>query len=247
VIEVAGLGKCFARRRVLRGVTFTIERGEVVGFVGPNGAGKTTTLRILTGFLDADEGRARIAGFDLERERAAAVSRVGYLPESTPLWPDMRVGELLAFRARAKGVRRREVHARVDAVIDTCGLGPERRRLVGQLSKGYRQRVGLADALLADPPVLILDEPTSGLDPVQVRGLRALLGELARERTVLLSTHILGEVERVASRAIVLVGGRVVADGPPRELDRGLDLPDGADLEDVFVALAARAEEDDAP
>jgi ABC-2 type transport system ATP-binding protein len=243
VIEVSGIEKSFRGRRVLGPISFSIGGGEVVGFVGPNGAGKTTTLRILCGYLDADAGRVRIDGFDVASERAAAVARIGYLPEGVPLWGDMRVDELLRFRATIKGLGGRERRARIDTVVDQCGLDAVRRQLVGELSKGFRQRVGLADALLGRPPLLILDEPTSGLDPVQVRELRGLLGALADDHTVLLSSHILPEVERVASRVLVLVGGRLVADGPPGQLSAGLELPADADLEEVFVALAARAGE----
>jgi ABC-2 type transport system ATP-binding protein len=246
VIELRHIHKRFGKREVLTDVGFSVGRGEVVGFVGPNGAGKTTTLRIITGFLDADRGTVEIDGVAVDEDRARAAGRIGYLPEATPLYGDMRVEELLRFRARLKGVARRGVDARVDAVVGECGLGEERRRLIGQLSKGFRQRVGLADALLAEPPILILDEPTSGLDPVQVRELRTLLARLARDRTVLLSSHILPEVERVAARVIVMVGGRVVADGAPGSLRDGLALPADASFEDVFVALAAAEDGDPA-
>ena len=232
MISVDGLCKRFGGTVAIDGVSFEVDRGEVVGFVGPNGAGKTTTLRILAGFLAADSGRASVAGFDVERERAHACARLGYLPESVPLYDDMRVEAFLRFRARIKGVARGELSERVELVMRRLSVSERRRQVIGTLSKGWRQRVAIADALIAAPPVLILDEPTTGLDPVQVRDLRELLAELAGEHTVLLSSHRLDEIEALAQRVVVLVGGRVVAVGAPSELagDRR--------LEDVFVELA---------
>jgi len=228
VISVDGLCKRFGRTVAIEEVSFEIGRGEVVGFVGPNGAGKATTLRILTGFLAADRGSARVDGFDVARERARACARIGYLGEATPLYGDMRVEAFLCFRARLKGVARGEV----GAAMERAGVGDRGRQIISTLSKGYRQRVGLADALLGAPPVLILDEPAAGLDPVQVRELRELLSGLGADHTVLLSSHRLDEVQAIAGRVIVLVSGRVVADGAPAELagDRS--------LEDVFLELA---------
>jgi ABC-2 type transport system ATP-binding protein len=231
------LVKRYGRTDALRGASFAVEAGEVVGFVGPNGAGKSTALRILTGFLDPDAGTVEIAGCDVVRQRKQAQARVGYMPESVPLYLDMRVHEYLGFRARLKGVGRRAVGARLDAALALCGLEAERRRFIGQLSRGYRQRVGLADALIADPPILILDEPTAGLDPVQTRAFRALLGQLGADRSVLVSSHDLGDIEAVADRVVVLAGGRVAGDGTLAELRARAGLPAGSSLEDVFVAL----------
>ena len=231
------LAKRYGRTDALRGVSFAVEAGEVVGFVGPNGAGKSTALRILTGFLDPDAGTAEIAGCDIVRQRKQAQARIGYMPESVPLYLDMRVHEYLGFRARLKGVTRHAVDARLDAALAMCGLEDQRQRFIGQLSRGYRQRVGLADALIADPPILILDEPTAGLDPVQTRAFRALLGQLGADRSVLVSSHDLGDIEAVADRIVVLADGRVVGNGTLDELRAGLALPAESSLEDVFVAL----------
>ena len=192
------------------GVSFEVGKGEVVGILGPNGAGKSTTIRILTGFLPATSGLARVAGHDVARESLAARRQLGYLPENVPLYPEMRVEEYLHFRARLKGVAGRDRKSRVDHVISRCWLVEMRRRLIGTLSKGYRQRVGIADALVANPPILILDEPTVGLDPNQVRQLRDLIRELGADHTVLLSTHILPEVEAVCGRVLVIHRGRLV-------------------------------------
>jgi ABC-2 type transport system ATP-binding protein len=238
VIEVRGVHKSLGGRPVLHGIGFAVGAGEAVGLVGPNGAGKTTTLRIVTGYLDADRGGVTIDGHAIDRERLAAQARIGYLPESAPLWADMRVVELLAFRARLKGVARGAVAGCVADAVERTALGEVRRRRVGELSKGFRQRVGLADALVARPPVLILDEPTAGLDPVQVRELRGLLRALAADHTVLLSSHALAEVEAIAARVVVIAAGRVVADGDPARLHEQAGLPAGTPFEDVFLALA---------
>lgn len=240
MIRVEGLAKRFGSTVALRDVSFRVARGEVVGFVGPNGAGKTTTLRIITGFIDPDAGRAIVDGIDVAREGARARQRIGYLPESAPLYRDMRVAEYLLFRARLKGQSRREAATRVDAVVEQVGIADHRRRLIGRLSKGYRQRVGLADALVARPPILILDEPTAGLDPIQVREFRRLLIELAEQLTVLLSSHILTEIEAVASRVVVLSQGDIVGAGRVQELRHDAGVPADASLEDVFVALTSR-------
>ena len=231
--------KRFGRARALAGVSFEVARGEVVGLVGPNGAGKTTALRILSGFLRPDAGRVTVDGVDAVSDRRAAAARIGYLAEGPPLYPDMRVEEYLSFRARLKGVARGALAARVDEVLAQVAAGDRRRVLIGRLSRGYRQRVGLADAILSAPGALLLDEPTSGLDPVQVRDLRRLLGEIGRERAVLLSSHALAELEAVADRLVVLSAGRVVGDGRPDELRARFGLAAGASLEDVFVAATA--------
>jgi ABC-2 type transport system ATP-binding protein len=243
VIRVERVSKRYGRTVALDGVSFAVGRGEVVGFVGPNGAGKSTTLRIITGFLDADEGRVMVDGREVAVERREARARLGYLPETAPLYPDMRVVEYLRFRARLKGVARGEVGGRVEAAMRQCAVEAVGRRLIGELSKGYRQRVGLADALVAAPPVLILDEPTAGLDPVQVRELRGLLRGLAGDFTVLLSSHALAEVEAVADRLVVIAGGRITGDGTLAELRAAAGLDEDSALEDVFVALTSGAGE----
>ncbi len=221
MIEVERLSKDYGSVVAVRDVSFSVGRGEVVGFLGPNGAGKTTTLRILAGFLGPTAGKVRVNGHDLGDSSLSARASLGYMPEATPLYPEMRVREYLEFRARLKcvpakrrafGVRRSLERARITDVAET---------VIGHLSKGYRQRVGLADALVADPPLLILDEPTAGLDPNQVREVRSLIGELAEDHTILLSTHILSEVEATCQRALVIDRGRLVAQGTLAELSRG--------------------------
>ena len=208
-----GLSKTYGRAGApaLDGVSFEVGRGEIVGLLGPNGAGKTTMMRILTCFLAPTRGQAVLAGASIADDPRAVRRAVGYLPEAVPLPPEMRVDEYLDFRAALKGVARGARRAAVAEAVDQVGLGARRRQIVGTLSRGYRQRVGLADALLGRPPILILDEPTVGLDPNQIRETRALIRELGRERTVLLSTHILSEVEAIASRVIILREGRIVA------------------------------------
>lgn len=244
MIRLKAVTKRFGRTVALRDVSFTIAEGEVVGFVGPNGAGKTTALRIISGYLDADSGSVEVAGCDVETQRLAARRRLGYMPESVPLHREMRVDEYLRFRARIKGVPRREVSARVDAVCDQAELDEERRRIIGQLSKGYRQRVGIADALVAAPPILLLDEPTAGLDPVQVRSFRALVKSLAADHTLLISSHALAELEAITTRIVALMDGEKVADAEPAELRAQLELDAGTSLDDVFVELARRRRED---
>jgi len=214
VIEVASLSRSYAGITALDAVSFTVARGEVVGLLGPNGAGKTTCLRVLACFVPPSQGTARIDGLDVARASLEVRARLGYLPEGVPLYPELRVEEHLTFRARLRGLAGARRRAAVDRAVERCGLGPVRRRIVGQLSRGYRQRVGLADALLAEPPVLILDEPTVGLDPNQLREVRELIRGLGGEHTVLLSTHVLPEVEAVCSRVLVLHHGRLVAQEP---------------------------------
>jgi ABC-2 type transport system ATP-binding protein len=220
VIRASDLHQAWAGVTAVDGVSFEARPGEVLGFLGPNGAGKTTTMRILTGFLPAARGRVEVCGIDLARDSRAARARIGYLPESVPLYPEMRVDEYLGYRAQLKGVAKKLRRARIDESLDQAGVGDERHRIIGQLSKGYRQRVGLADALVHRPEVLILDEPTDGLDPNQRRAMLKLIGELGKERTVVLSTHILSEVEAVCGRVVILDRGRVVAEGRPAELAR---------------------------
>jgi ABC-2 type transport system ATP-binding protein len=221
VIEVEGLTKDYGTVVAVRDVSFSVGRGEVVGFLGPNGAGKSTTLRILAGFLGASSGKVRIAGHDIAEDSLAARASLGYMPEAAPLYPELRVREYLDFRARLKRVARGKRSAAVEQAMQRTRLGEVGETSIGHLSKGYRQRVALADALVADPPLLILDEPTAGLDPNQVREVRGLIKELAQDHTVLLSTHILSEVEATCQRALVIDRGRLVAQGTLEELSRG--------------------------
>jgi gliding motility-associated transport system ATP-binding protein len=214
MIHVENLVKRYGPQEALAGVSFDVAKGEILGFLGPNGAGKTTTMRILTCFLPATAGVAQVAGFDVFSQSVEVRRNIGYLPESVPLYPEMRVTEYLDFRARLK----RAARGRIDTVIGQCGLGEVARKTIGALSKGFRQRVGLADALVANPPILILDEPTVGLDPNQIREVRQLIRELGKEHTILLSTHILPEVEMVCGRVVIIDRGRVLAQGTPAEL-----------------------------
>ena len=190
----------------------------MIGFLGPNGAGKTTTLRMLTGYLPPTSGTANVAGHDIYRESIEARRKIGYMPENVPLYGDMRVREYLRFRANLKGLNHRDAKRRVEEVVDTCGLESVKKKMIGVLSKGYRQRVGLADALVHSPDLLILDEPTNGLDPNQIRQIRELIRQLAEKHTVLLSTHILSEVEATCSRVIIIDGGKIKAQDTPRKL-----------------------------
>jgi ABC-2 type transport system ATP-binding protein len=210
MIEVSDLWKDFAGALALRALSFSVQRGEVVGLLGQNGAGKTTTMRILTGSLVPSRGRVFVAGYDLDTHEREARRSVGYLPESVPLHPELRVSEFLAYRADLKSLR--APRAALSRALEQAGLTERKGQVIATLSKGYRQRVGLADALLGDPPLLILDEPTEGLDPTQITLTRELVRALSRERTVLLSTHILSEVEQLCSRALLLHRGRLVAD-----------------------------------
>jgi ABC-2 type transport system ATP-binding protein len=218
MIEVCNLSKRYGRHLAVRDVSFSVARGEIVGFLGPNGAGKTTTLRMLTGYLPPSSGSARIADFDIFRQSIEARKRIGYMPENVPLYDDMRVREYLSFRARIKGLSNGDARRRVSHVIDTCGLESVRRKMIKTLSKGFRQRVGLADALVHQPDLLILDEPTNGLDPIQIRQIRELIKHLALNHTVLISTHILSEVEMIANRVIIIDGGQIKAADTPQNL-----------------------------
>jgi ABC-2 type transport system ATP-binding protein len=220
MIDVHGIVKSFGRVRAVRGVGFRIPRGQVAGLLGANGAGKSTTLRVITGFLPPDAGSVRIDGRDIIDDSRRARRSIGYLPESAPAYAEMGSEDYLHFRGRLYGMDRRTRKAAVERVVARCGLGAVRRRRAGHLSKGFRQRLGLAAALLHDPPVLVLDEPTSGLDPAQIREFRGLIRELAREpddpqgRTVLISSHILPEIEQTCDRVVIMAAGRVRADGP---------------------------------
>jgi ABC-2 type transport system ATP-binding protein len=220
MINVRNLSKRYAGVLAVDAISFEIEKGHVMGFLGPNGAGKTTTMRILTCFQPPSSGTAEVAGFDVMRDSLEVRRRVGYLPESVPLYPEMRVVEYLDFRARLKGVPPGIRRRRIDTCVGRCGLDPVRHRIVGQLSKGYRQRVGFAEAMVHDPPILILDEPTIGLDPNQIGLIRRLIQDLAQDHTIILSTHILPEVEMVCDRVIIINRGRIVADEATKNLAR---------------------------
>jgi ABC-2 type transport system ATP-binding protein len=218
VISVRNLTKRFGDVVAVDDVSFDVADGEVMGFLGPNGAGKSTTLRILTGYIPATSGTVRIAGLDVLSESLQVRQKLGYLPESVPLYPEMRVEEYLRFRGRLKGLSARAVGADVGSAMEQCGLAHMRRRIVGQLSKGYRQRVGLADALVSRPELLILDEPTGGLDPHQRKEVLDLIKGLAREHTVLLSSHVLAEIEAISTRVMIIQRGRLLASGRLEEL-----------------------------
>ncbi len=221
MIEVEGLTKRFVDKDAVADVSFFVPEGEVLGFLGPNGAGKTTTMRMITGFLPPTSGSVKVAGLDVARDSLAVRAKIGYLPENVALYPEMRVEEYLRFRAAVEGVGRAEMRARVDEAAERCMIAEVRRQVIGTLSKGYRQRVGLAGALIHRPPVLILDEPTVGLDPRQIVKIRELIIELGREHTVILSTHILPEVEQVCRRVLIIDNGKLVADGTPEQLRGG--------------------------
>jgi ABC-2 type transport system ATP-binding protein len=223
MISVQNLTKRYVDTHAVEDLSLEVKEGEVLGFLGPNGAGKTTTIRMLTGYLRPTSGTARVAGFDVVDDSLAVRRRIGYLPESIPLYPEMRVDEYLRYRAALKRVARRGRQANVDRAIELCGLKEERRRIIGTLSKGFRQRVGLADALVHRPPILILDEPTVGLDPNQIREVRELIRELGKDHTVLLSTHILPEVEMICDRVAIINRGRLVAEGTPERLRQQLE------------------------
>jgi ABC-2 type transport system ATP-binding protein len=220
MIEVFNLTKRYAGRTAVDDISFTVARGEIVGLLGPNGAGKSTTMRVLSGFMPATSGTVRVAGFDVFHDSEETRRRIGYMPENNPLHPEMRVREYLKFRARLKGLGWKKSRARVTTVMEQCGLAEVGRRVIGQLSKGYKQRVGLADALVHDPELIILDEPTIGLDPHQIRSVRALIKSLAGRHTVLISTHILPEVEMMCGRVLIMFDGRVLASDTPENLQR---------------------------
>ena len=222
MIDIENLTKWYGRTLALDRASFRVLRGQIVGFLGPNGAGKSTTLRILTGFIPATSGRAAVAGRDVFGESLAVRASVGYMPENVPLYPEMRVEEYLKFRAALKGIPASNRRAAVDASIQRCWLSDVRRRLVGQLSKGYRQRVGLSEALLGEPPVLILDEPTIGLDPTQIHEVERLIRALGEKHTILISSHILPQVEKTCSHLVIIAEGRIAAAGSIEDLREGL-------------------------
>jgi ABC-2 type transport system ATP-binding protein len=220
MIQVDRLTKRYGSTVAVRDISFSVARGEVLGFLGPNGAGKTTTMRILTSYLPADEGRVEVAGFDVASQSLEVRRRLGYLPENAPLYEDMGVIDYLEYVAGMRGYTGEERTRRVKRMIDVCGLGAMMQKTIGQLSKGYRQRVGLAQAMIHDPDLLILDEPTSGLDPNQIVEIRDLIRDVGKEKTVILSTHILPEVTATCSRVMIIAGGKLVADDTPEGLAR---------------------------
>ncbi len=222
MIKVVDVTKKYPARVAVNNISFEVARGEIVGFLGPNGAGKTTTMRMLAGYLTMNSGSIEVAGFNVSTHPREVRRRIGYLPESCPLYPEMRVDEYLGFRAELKGVKQAARKAKVDEVKEQCGLTDVGTRIVGQLSKGYRQRVGLADSLVHDPELLILDEPTVGLDPFQIRQVRELITQLASNHTILLSTHILQEVEAICERILIISDGQIVASDTEENLHRKL-------------------------
>lgn len=246
MIEVERLTKYYGFLPAISDISFTISQGEVVGFLGPNGAGKTTTLKILTCFLPPSSGRARVNGLDVSLDSLKVREQVGYLPESVPLYTEMTVERFLSFAAQAKGVDSRQIKPSIDKALDDCGLEKVRGRIIGHLSKGFKQRIGLAQALLNNPPVLVLDEPTIGLDPTQVVEIRQMIRSLGQERTIILSTHILPEVSQVCQKVIIINRGRIVAiDTVPNltaqlQTSRRIHLTIQGPEEEVLKALATQ-------
>ncbi len=234
MIEVANLSKRYGDLPAVRDVSFTAPTGQILGFLGPNGAGKTTTMRIITGFLPATGGTVRVEGFDVFEQSSEVRRRIGYLPENPPLYNDMAVGSYLRFVAKLKGMSRGDIGDALDRVLDMCGLTGVRDRLLGHLSKGYRQRVGLAQALIHDPPVLVLDEPTIGLDPRQIIEIRSLIKTLGGKRTVVLSTHILPEVAQVCDKVVIINDGHVVLEDTLANITRTRT------LEQAFIDVISR-------
>lgn len=218
MIQVENLTRYYGNLAAIREVSFKVQQGEILGFLGPNAAGKTTTMRILTGFLPANSGNAQIAGFDIVTQSLEARRRIGYLPENAPLYPDMTVSDYLWFQSKIKGVPKRDRADRIEETIRNCYIADVRHKLIRKLSKGYRQRVGLAQAIIHNPAVLILDEPTIGLDPIAIRETRDLIKSFAGKHTVILSTHILPEVSMTCSRVVIINNGQVVAEDTPENL-----------------------------
>ncbi len=222
MIEVQNLSKSYGPVKAVRSISFQVDQGEVVGFLGPNGAGKSTTMKVMTGYLPPNEGTVLVDGMDIREDMLPVRQRIGYLPENTPLYADMITYDYLEFVAAMRGIPAEDRPGRIRAMTSACGLHDVLAKRVDALSKGYRQRVGLAQAMIHDPPILILDEPTSGLDPNQIVEIRELIREIGRERTVVLSTHILSEVQASCDRVIIIDNGTLVADGTPEELRSGL-------------------------
>ncbi len=238
MVEVSRLTKYYGDFRAIQDVSFTVQKGEILGFLGPNGAGKTTTMRILTGFMPATEGTVTVEGFDVFKDSYEVRKRIGYLPENPPLYHDMTVSSYLKFVGRIKGVGRNEISTALEGVLEKCSLTEVVSRLVKHLSKGYRQRVGMAQALIHNPPVLILDEPTIGLDPRQIIEIRSLIKELSGNRTVILSTHILPEVSQICNKVVIINEGSVVVEKNLNELTQG------ETLEQVFLRYISKEKEE---
>ena len=235
MIEVKGLVKTYGSKRAVNGVSFTVRRGDILGFLGPNGAGKSTTMKMITGFLRPDSGTATVDGIDVTADPVAVKRKLGYLPESAPAYGEMTVGEFLGFIAEVRGFRSKQARrAQVDRAIGLTHLEPVRLQTIETLSKGYKQRVGFAQALLHDPPVLVLDEPTDGLDPNQKNEVRTLIKNMAVEKAVILSTHILEEVEAICNRVIIISQGKVVIDETPAQLQ---GRQPGVRLDEIFRRL----------
>ena len=232
MIEAVGLTKYYGEFAAIDNVSFRIDSGEVVAFLGPNGAGKSTSMKLLTGYLAATRGTAKIAGHDMAADRIAGAKKLGYLPENGPLYPDMTPRSLLRFFGEARGMSKRHLTERIAAVVELCSLQSVYGKPIGKLSKGYRQRVGMAQAMLHEPEVLILDEPTAGLDPNQIHGVREMLRRIGKEKTILLSTHILQEVEAVASKVLFINEGRLIFNGTIAEFKQK-----GSDIEARFREL----------
>jgi ABC-2 type transport system ATP-binding protein len=232
MIEVRGITKSFGTMRALDDVSFSLGRGEILGFLGPNGAGKSTTMKIITTFLAADQGQVTVDGIDVLEHPLDVRRRIGYLPENVPLYLDMNIQEYLTFVGQARGLSGGKLRNRLDWCIEACGLITEYKKNIGELSKGYKQRTGLAQALIHDPEILILDEPTSGLDPLQIMGIRDLIKSLAGEKTIIFSTHILQEVSPVTDRVVIINEGRIIADGNVGDLSR-----DAMGTNRVFVGI----------
>jgi ABC-2 type transport system ATP-binding protein len=244
MVTIQHLVKRYGAHLAVDDLSFDVPQGEVVGFLGPNGAGKSTTLRILAGFLGMTSGKVAVGGHDVVTDSHAARQRIGYMPEAVPFYPEMRVSEYLAFRAELKGVARKERRANVDGAMEKANVTDVASVTIGKLSKGYRQRVGLADALVAKPPLLVLDEPTAGLDPNQIVEVRDVIKALGREHTVLLSTHILSEVEASCSRVVVIDRGKLVAEGATRDIRRlrrapAVNVTVKGDIEEIVRVLNA--------
>jgi ABC-2 type transport system ATP-binding protein len=240
MIEVKNLTKAYGNFVAVKDVSFKAENGSILGFLGPNGAGKTTTMRIITGYMPATAGTVLIDGLDIFSQSLEARRKIGYLPENPPLYPDMRVEAYLRFVAKLRDVPRGKLESAIEHVLEVCGLTDMSHRICGQLSKGYRQRVGLAQALIHDPPVLVLDEPTIGLDPRQIHEIRGLIHHLAGNRTVVLSTHILPEVSQICDKVVIIADGRVVLEEYLKQL------PAGTSLEDIFLNAITKERHDDA-
>lgn len=221
MIEVENLVKTYGIQKAVNDVSFSVPKGQIMGFLGPNGAGKTTTMRVLTGYLGPTSGRASVAGYDVLTHSLEARRHIGYLPESAPLYSEMNVIDYLKFVAKIREISSHKRQQRIREMVDICGLGDVTHKDIGELSKGYRQRVGLAQAIIHSPDVLIMDEPTSGLDPNQIVEIRGLIRELGKEHTVILSTHILPEVQATCDRVLIIHRGQIVADGTPEELQAG--------------------------